>query len=443
MIGRERCEALLRQALNQPHVEEADAYLVVQELGLTRFAANAIHQNVSHSNAQINIRVVISQRQGRATTNDLSDGGIQRAAALARNNALQMPEDPDFNGLPTPGAPQEVATHDEDTASFSPEGRAASVATVVRKAAAAGLDASGFFRTGAQETAVMSTKGARGYHAGTFAGLLVTTMSGTSAGWSKGGSWRAMDIDAEGLAAEAVQKALDGRDPRTIEPGEYRVVLEPYAVDDLLGSLSLYGMGAQAVQEGRSWMDGIIGEQAMSPLVSIWDDGADLEGWPVPFDAEGVPAQRVDIVKDGIVKSPVYNSYTAGKEGKVSTGHQVSFTGAPMATHLFMKPGDAALEDMIASTQRGLYITRFHYTRQAHNRGCVVTGMTRDGTFMIENGRLSYPVKDLRFTQSYVEALAGVETVGRHRKLVLNEVGFATRVPALKLSRFNFTGVTV
>ena len=190
-------------------------------------------------------------------------------------------------------------------------------------------------------------------------------------------------------------------------------------------------------------MSGIQGEQAMSPLVSIWDDGADMEGWPMPFDAEGVPRQRTHIIKDGVVGTPVYNSYTAGKEGKASTGHQSSFTGGPMATNLFMGAGDSTLEEMIGSTQRGLYVTRFHYIRQVHSRGCVVTGMTRDGTFLIEDGRVSHPVKNLRFTQSFVEALANVEAVGNRRRLCLNEVGFVTMVPALKLREFNFTGVTV
>ena len=242
---------------------------------------------------------------------------------------------------------------------------------------------------------------------------------------------------------------MDGRDPVAIEPGRYPVVLDTYAVDDILEALSLYGMGAQAVQEGRSWMNDYIGAesardaQAMSPKVTIWDDGSSSRGWPVPFDAEGVPRRRVEIVPGGVVKTPVHNSYTAGKEGTVSTGHQAYFTGGPVASNLFMQEGDSSLQDLINSTQRGLYVTRFFYTRLAHAKGCVMTGMTRDGTFMIENGRITHPVKDLRFTQSYVEALAGVEHIGSESKLVLNEVGFATRVPALKLREFNFTGVTV
>ncbi len=190
-------------------------------------------------------------------------------------------------------------------------------------------------------------------------------------------------------------------------------------------------------------MNGLMGHQAMSPQVSIWDDGTDLGGWPVPFDAEGVPRRRVNIVTNGVVGEPVHNSYTAGKEGMYSTGHQASSTGGPSAANLFMQEGTDSLEELIRSTKKGLYITRFFYTRLVHARGCVMTGMTRDGTFLIEDGRLSHPVKDLRFTQSYVEALNSVEAVGSDSKLLLNEGAYCTRVPALKLSRFNFTGVTV
>ena len=149
------------------------------------------------------------------------------------------------------------------------------------------------------------------------------------------------------------------------------------------------------------------------------------------------------MITEGVVGEPVHNSYTAAKDGKSSTGHQVNFTGGPVASNLFMAQGDGALDGMVASTGRGLYITRFHYTRLMHSKGCVMTGMTRDGTFLIEDGRISYPVKNLRFTQSYVEALASVEAVGDRTKLLLNEFDFATLVPMLKLGSFNFTGVTV
>jgi predicted Zn-dependent protease len=443
MMGREAALALLEKALGYSEAQETDIYLSAQDLGLSRFAGGAIHQNLAHSNIVLNIRSVTGKRLGRATTNVLSVAGVRKAVEAAYQNALLMPEDPAFEGLPQPSEAAKVDSFDEATARCSPETRAQIVRGICLQGKEHDLNVSGACRTGVQEIAVVSSHGARAYHAGTFAGLIINTMSGSSAGWAKGGSWRLSDMDTEALGREAVSKAVDGREPVAIEPGRYPVVLDTYAVDDILEALSLYGMGAQAVQEGRSWMNDIIGDQAMSPSVTIWDDGSASHGWPVPFDAEGMPRRRVDIITKGVVNTPVHNSYTAGKEGTVSTGHQAYFTGGPIASNLFMQEGGSSLDELTGSTKQGIYITRFFYTRLAHSKGCVMTGMTRDGTFMIENGQITHPVKDLRFTQSYVEALAGVEHIGSESKLVLNEVGFATRVPALKLSSFNFTGVTV
>ncbi len=443
MIGEHAALTLLERALSFSAAQHTDIYLSSQDLGLTRFAGNAIHQNVSHSNVTLNIRAVEGQRLGRATTNDLSDGGIGRAMAAARRNALLMPEDPAFPGLPEPHPAPRVASWDEPAAACPPQLRAQMVGEVCRQGAAEGLNTAGACRTGAQEIAVVSSRGVRAYHAGTFAGLIVTARSDTSAGWAKGGSWRLDGVDAPALGREAVDRAVRGRNPQPIPPGQYPVVLAHYAVDDILEALSLYGMGAQAVQEGRSWMNGLQGVQAMSEPVSIWDDGASPDGWPLPFDAEGVPRRRVEIVGNGVVNVPVHNTYTAAQDGAASTGHQAYFTGPPIASNLFMRPGDRTIEQLVAATRRGLYITRFFYTRLSHNKGCVMTGMTRDGTFLIEDGEIKHPVKDLRFTQSYVDALNAVEGIGNEANLVLNEVGFATRVPALKLGNFNFTGATV
>ena len=443
MIGEDAALRLLERALTLSTARETDIYLSSQDLGLTRFAGNAIHQNVSHSNVTLNIRAVEGKRVGRATTNDTSDDGIRRAMESARRNALLMPEDPAFLGLPDPQPVDRVASWDESAAACSPLTRARMVGEVCRQGAAEGLDTAGACRTGLHEIAVVSSRGIRAYHAGTFSGLIITTRSDTSAGWAKGGSWRLDEIDYPALASEAVDKAVRGKGPQPISPGEYTVVLDHYAVDDILEALSLYGMGAQAVQEGRSWMCDLQGTRAMSDSVSIWDDGRALNGWPMPFDVEGVPRQRVELVGNGVVGDPVHNTYTAAQDGISSTGHQQYFTGPPIASNLFMRPGEETVDELIASTERGLYITRFFYTRLSHNRGCVMTGMTRDGTFLIEGGEIQHPVKDLRFTQSYVNALNGVEGVGNDARLVLNEVGFATRVPALKLASFNFTGVTV
>ena len=444
MLGPENIHPLLQDALRHcPTGAEADIYLNATDQALTRFANNRIHQNVAHQDAVAHVRVAVGKRQGRAVTNNLSAQGLADAVKQAAEYASVMPEDPDFPGLPEPSGAPSAASFDQHTATFDADRRAGIAGMVCRKAGELRLDAAGFCRTGATELAVVSTKGISAYHSGSFAGVLITARSDDSAGWSKGGGWRMADIDAEALADEAIDKAVRGRNPCDLEPGEYPVVLEHYAVDDMLEALSFYGMGANMVQDGRSWMNELQGQQAMSALVTVRDDGLNPDGWPVPFDAEGVPRKGVEIITDGVVQGPVHNSYTAARVGAISTGHQRGATGGPTATNLFMRPGQRTTEELIASVDHGLYVTRFYYTRLSHNRGCVMTGMTRDGTFLIENGELTTPVKNLRFTQGYVDALAGCGDVSNVAHLNLNEAGVAMHVPAALLERWRFTGQTV
>jgi predicted Zn-dependent protease len=268
-------------------------------------------------------------------------------------------------------------------------------------------------------------------------------MADDSSGYAAATAWKVGGINAEAIGAEAVEKALRGRHPRELPPGRYPVILEEYAVADIMDTLAYLGFGALAVQEGRSFMVDRFGEQIMSDAISIWDDGLDPTGLPMPFDFEGVPRQRVDLIKRGVAEAVVYDSYTAGKEGKASTGHGLPApnTHGPVPGHLFMAPGEVNKEEMLAAMERGLWVTRFHYTVPVHPKLAIVTGMTRDGTFLVEKGEISYPIKNLRFTQSYVEALAKVELVGRTTRLQQSWFG-GTRVPALKVAEFEFTGAT-
>ena len=443
MIGEQQCKQILETATQSSVVDECEAFLSTNQLSLTRFANNTIHQNVSHSDAQLFIRSVIGNRQGRSTTNNLSLSGIIKCRESARQNACLMPEDPDFLGLPEPSASSKVSAYDESTAFSDPETRANIVNQITTNSERNKLVSAGFCRTGINERAVMTSKGIWAHHVGSIAGLLITSMTNSSAGWAKGSSWRISDLKIDELINQAADKAISGQGPITCQPGEYTVILSNYAVDDVISALNFYGMGAQMVQDGRSWMNGLQGQQAMSPMISIWDDGHDLNGCPAPFDCEGIPRKRVDVVANGIIGDPVYNSYTAGKEGRLSTGHQISPGGGPSAHNLFMSPGNKSEKELIESTDYGIYVTRFFYTRLVHSTGCTMTGMTRDGTFLIEKGKITHPIKDLRFTQSYVDALKNVEMVGSENTLHINEGSSSTNVPSLKVAKFNFTGVTV
>jgi len=272
-------------------------------------------------------------------------------------------------------------------------------------------------------------------------------ISETSSGYAARVDKDVSVIDGEDVGREAVDAALRGVSPRAVEPGEYDVILQPYAVVDMLDFFSYLSFGALPFMEKRSFMAGRIGEKVMGENVSIWDDALSRDGIPSPFDYEGVPREPVTFIDKGIARGVVWDSYLAGKQGgdARSTGHALpaGVTFGPIPLNMFMAPGDASVADMIKSTKRGIFVSRFWYTRTVHPLNVVVTGMTRDGTFLIEDGEIVAPIKSMRFTQGYLDALNRVDLVGRDPMLVLGDLGGGIRsVPALKIQNWNFTGVS-
>jgi predicted Zn-dependent protease len=310
----------------------------------------------------------------------------------------------------------------------------------------AGFSAFGALTTSVVEIAVANSLGVAAYVPTTFAEINTVVMSGTSAGYASALTLDFDELDFEAIGEEALAKCARSQSPVALATGDYPVILEPYAVQDIVQMMSFVGFGAVAFQEGRSFMTGKLGRQVVDPRVSIWDDGLSADTVPWPFDCEGVPKQRVGLIENGVARGVVYDSYSAGKEdGRTSTGHAVPPPNrlGPFPLNLHFAPGDASLEAMIRSTERGIYVTRFHYTRPVEPVRLVVTGMTRDGTFLIQDGEIAYPIKNLRFTQSYVEALNRVEMIGSQTRLLLGIRDIARiSVPALKLGAFSFTGTT-
>jgi predicted Zn-dependent protease len=431
------------RVLSLSAAQQTEVIIMSEDSGLTRFANSYIHQNVAERNVGLRVRTVEGKKIGVASINDLSPEALERVVERALTIARLQPENPDFTSLPSPAPIAEVAAFDEATATFGPEDRAKAVGVICQLAVENGLVASGAFTTGAGELAVANSLGIFAHYSTTSADINTVIMSDDSSGYSAATAWKVGEINPEAIGSEAVEKALQSRNPRGLPPGRYAVILEEYAVADMMSMLAYLGFGALSVQEGRSFMTDRFGQQIMNPAISIWDDGLDPTGLPMPFDFEGVPRQRVDLIKEGVAEAVVYDSYTAGKEGKASTGHGLPApnTFGPIPTHMFMAPGEASKEEMLASMERGLWVTRFHYTRPVHPKLAIITGMTRDGTFLIEKGEMAYPIKNLRFTQSYIEALANVERVCRETKLVQDWFG-ATRIPALKVAEFEFTGAT-
>jgi predicted Zn-dependent protease len=410
---------------------------------LTRFANNYIHQNVEESNLNISVRVVFGKRIGVATCNQADAetlrSVVERASLLAR---FQV-ENEAFTSLPSPKPVAPVDAFIERTARCGPEERAAVAATICQQTAAAGLTAAGHVETAAGELAVANSLGVWASQQTTTAEANLVVMSDTSSGWSGLVSLDVGEIDGEALAAAAIDKAVRSRNPVTLEPGQYAVILEHNAVADLAGALTYLAFGAQAFQEHRSFLSGRLGERVLGENVSIRDDGRAPDGIPSAFDYEGVPKQRVDIIERGIARGVVYDTYYGGKEGKESTGHALPAgnTFGPIPWNLQMAAGDSSLQDMIAATGRGLLVTRFWYTRPVHYLTVTMTGMTRDGTFLIEDGRITGAVKNLRYTQSYVEALNDVAAISRETTLEPSIFGYC-RVPAIKINNWNINGST-
>jgi predicted Zn-dependent protease len=249
-------------------------------------------------------------------------------------------------------------------------------------------------------------------------------------------------LDLDAIGRRAASKARDSQRPRDLDPGRYEVILEPAAVATLVAFLSYMGFGGRALVEGRSCLSGKEGQRVAAEPVSIWDDAL-APGTPgISFDFEGTPRRRVGLIEDGVFRDGVYDRRSAKQAGKESTGHALPPPNphGPFPLNLVMESGDSSRDRMIDATDRGLLVTRFHYSNIVHPTQSVITGMTRDGTWLVEGGEIKYPVKNFRFTQSILEALSGTQLVSKETEMVSELFFSASRVPALKLSSFNFTG---
>ncbi len=452
MLSEKEIRKLTERTLAHSRADQTQVLWLGIDEALTRFANNEIHQNVSETQVAYVIQVAFGKKIATVSTNILTEAGIDRALEQAEQLAKMQPENPDFPGFTAPPSPTGQAAYDEATAGATPELRARAVGEAIRYSLDHKVNASGAFRTGTYQWAIHNSQGLWAMTPTTLSDLTIVAMTETSSGYAANSNWRVGMIDVAAHGREAVDKALRAQNPRPIDPGDYPVVLEPYAVADLAHFLGGNAAGAVSFHEGQSWMSDRVGEALVSPAITLRDDPHDPDLWPIPFDFEGVATRPVDFLTQGVVGTPVYDRTWAAKTGNTSTGHGIPPFNPFMPTeglhgmgatplHVEMLPGDSDLPTMIAGVKRGIYVTRFNYTRVVHPREMIVTGLTRDGTFLIENGEIAYPVRNLRFTQSYVAALQDVRAVGR---TLHNEKSYfaVSRVPALCLGAFTFTGTT-
>jgi PmbA protein len=441
---------LAERAVKAAEGDEADVSVHVESSGFARFAASAVHQPTLIRDETVTLRVVRDGRVGCVTTNRTDEDGLAAAARHAAEAADSAPVDPSFPGLQEPAPVPFVEGYDEATATLTPEDQADAAAQAI--AGAPGLGLYGYYTSGVTEIAVASTTGLAVSQSTTDSSVLALAASDDASGYAEATSWRAGDLDPAAVAREAAEKAHRTRGATQIEPQTFRAVLEPYAISELLFYFAFTSLNALALLEGRSYLSGRLGEKLFDESLTVADDGLDPVNYPKAFDLEGVPKQRVVMVEEGIARDVVWDRRTAKQaaDGHVSTGHALAPPAqafGPIPFNLSMAGGDAAsVDDLAELVGDGIYVTRLHYLGVVDPREGIITGMTRDGTFRIEGGKVTTPVVNLRFTTSFPALAAGLLGLTRDVTLVNRSdfyderYPFGTLVPAVATDAFTVVG---
>jgi predicted Zn-dependent protease len=424
------------------HADETEVMIDVTSDALTRFANNTIHQNVAEQVLSISVRTVFDGRTARATTNRTDEESLARVVAASSTLARSQPKNPHL--LPMPGAQKyvRVERYFDSTAETTPQDRAKAVARVVAEAEKRKQTAAGIFSTGAMQAAISNSRGLFATYEQTRSEFSITVMEEDSSGWAKANSPDLANLDPEALAARASEKAQASRKPKEVPPGHYTVILEPPAVLDIVGFL-FYDFAATAVADKRSCLNDRMGKQVMGPNITIWDDAYHPLQSGAPYDGEGMPRQKTLLVQNGVPRNLVYSRATAKQMKAKPTGHGFplpnEYGEAPM--NLVFAGGNATLDEMVRSTDRGILVTRLWYIREVDPYEKILTGMTRDGTFLVEGGRIAGGIRNFRFNQSVLEMLSKVELLTPSVRAA-GEESFEMVVPAMKIREFNFSEVT-
>lgn len=423
-------------------VKETEVHVDEAADALTRFANNAIHQNVAEHGLTVSIRTVLEGRTARATTNRIDEDSLRTAIEGSLSLAVSQPKNPLLLPMPGPQKYPRVNRFVKQTAAVTPEDRALAVRRVCDLAIKRGQIAAGSFATGQTLTAMGNSRGMFAAYRETHGEFSITMQEKPAASWAKANSADVRNFDPQKLAARASEKAHAAVEARELPAGRYTVILEPAAVLDLVGFL-FYDFAATALQDKRSCLNERMGKQIFGRNISIWDDAYHPSQLGAPFDGEGIPRQKVQLVDRGVPKNLVYSRSSAKIAGKKPTGHGFmlpnEYGEAPM--NLVFAGGKSSLEEMIASTERGLLVTRLWYIREVDPYEKIMTGMTRDGLFLVEKARVVSAVRNFRFNQSLLEMLRNVELMGPAVR-ASGEEAFEMVVPAMKVREFHFSEVT-
>jgi len=422
--------------------DETEVEIGVVSDALTRFANNTIHQNVAEQVLMVSVRTVLDGRTARATTNKTDDESLRRVVAASKALARSQPRIPGLLPMPGPQKYGKVARYFENTAYATPADRARAVARVTELAEKNKQTAAGIFTTGVTQSAIVNTKGLFASHRQTRAEFSITILESDSSGWAKANAPDLGGIDPDALAHSASEKSAASRNPSEEAPGRWTVILEPAAVLDLVGFL-FYDFAGTAVKDQRSCFNKRMGKRIMGENITLHDDVFHPLQSGAPFDGEGMPRQQVLLVDKGVPSNMVYSRATAKKMKAKPTGHGMplpnEYGEAPM--NLVFGGGSSSVDEMVRSTERGVLVTRLWYIREVDPYEKVLTGMTRDGTFLVQDGRVTGGIRNFRFNQGILEMLSNVELLGPAVRAA-GEESFEMVVPPMKVRNFHFSEVT-
>jgi PmbA protein len=422
--------------------DETEVEIGMTSDALTRFANNTIHQNVAEQMLAVSVRTVLDGRTARATTNKLDDDSLRRVVGIAKSLARSQPRDPDLLPMPGPQKYMKAPRYFENTAYATAADRARAVARVAQLAEKNKQTAAGIFSTGVTQSAIANTRGLFASHRQTRAEFSITILESDSSGWAKANSPDLAQLDPAAMARSASEKSAASRNPTEAAPGRWTVILEPSAVLDLVWFL-FYDFAATAMADQRSCFNKRMGKRVLGENITLHDDAYHPLQSGAPFDGEGMPRQKILLVDKGVPTNLVYSRATAKKMKAKPTGHGFSLPNdmgeAPV--NLVFSGGNSSVDEMVRSTKRGILVTRLWYIRDVDPYEKVLTGMTRDGTFLIRDGKVAGGLRNFRFNQGILEMLSNVEMMGPAVRAA-GEESFEMVVPPMKVRNFHFSDVT-
>lgn len=419
------------------------AYLMGGKEALTRFAKNSIHQNVLKKDYYLKVIVERNGRVGMTTSNIFTNDNIRAMVRQAEEIASMQKKESKLWFNPEIADYLRINLYDIGVFEMTPEDRAVAVKEMADIAREAGQELAGAYSVADWISAVACDNGFFGYHIETHCDLTVTALHDDGrAGWGEEHAHRVAGIDHRRAARQAVEKVTMAAKKHAIGAGAYDVILEHPAVTSLLGFLVHLGCGAQSVQEGTGWLAGRIGEKLAGDNFTLIEDCLNPGTAGRTFDYQGVPRQKVVLFDKGVATACVHDLETAEKDGVATTGHGNPHPSSygPMAFNLHLEGGDSSIEEMIRNTERGIYVTHFHYDNVVDPKIPTLTGMTRDGTFLIENGEIVGSIGNLRYNESVLDAFSRIESLSKDRRVFFD--WGKMQVPAMKIKDFHFTGGT-